>query len=342
MIRHRRRAGRLGLAGVLLVCGCGGAHYGAVQATSAAGVRLASDDRAMSTLPALCLEIASLAGATDDCAPLREEGRAWSRVVGLLEAYSVTLARRAGHDDGSISRGMLAVGPANGAWAGLKTDDAAAANELSKIIRDLQSRPVDADALKQAILAADAPIQKLSAAIDSAVSQRLATIDLAETSVDVVRQRLQETLAYQPASARPKPTPPPAAPAAPAAPAVKRPDKPAPARNDDQDVRPAINALGTQLSRLMDATARQAMANQTAVPGSLAGLAGVQNDLESRRQRFEELRAAVGVFARAHKVLHENVEDIATDALTGKVLDAIATSGPPATEKHAVAAPSKP
>lgn len=329
MTREWRAGKRAGVTAILLAtCSCAGAQLEAAQATGAAGLRVSSDDRVLAGVPALCLEIASLSGANDDCTALREQSRTWTRVIALIEAYSRTLARPTSGDM-ALSADMLVAG---GAWTGLKPDESAAATELANVTRELQSHHPDAAAVRKAIGAADGPIQKLTHALDEAVDQRVATINLAETSIDVVRQRLQETVAALPTVARPKPAAP--APASAAAPGAKHPDKPAPTKPDDQDVRPSIAAIGVQMTALYDATNRQATANQAEVPGSLAGLAAVQNDLESKRERLAVMREGLDVFARAHKFLHDNVDQVESDALLGKVLEVIGKVEVPAPAAH--------
>jgi hypothetical protein len=76
--------------------------------------------------------------------------------------------------------------------------------------------------------------------------------------------------------------------------------------------------------------ARQAVANQAAVPGSFAGLAAVLNDLETKRERFEDLRDTLLVFAKAHHALHEGVDQLDTDALLAKVLGILGEASAPA------------
>ncbi len=326
MIRDWGRCGTPGLMGslLLLLSGCGG-QFEAVQATSAAGQRVAVDEHVLATIPALCLEVASLSGASDDCAGLRDQARGWGYAVGQVDAYARALARQASQGYVPISPEMLPEPPAGGASAGLKPDQQAAAATLGSVTRELLLHRRDDAVLKKAIGDADGPIQLLVAAVRGAVDQRIATIDLAETSIDVVRQRLEETVA----GAAGRPSAPHQAEAAPAA-AAKKPDKAASAREAEFELmRPTLEAVGGQLSALHDTMRRQAVANQATVPGAFAGLAAVQHDLESTRERFVHLRDTLDVFARAHGSLRENVDRIDTDALLEKVLGIISEPGAP-------------
>jgi len=307
----------------LILAGCG-AHFeavqgaDAVQVAGAAAQRLSSEETVLDAVPALCLEVASLSGSIDDCAPLRAQARAWTRVVALVEAYASSLARLAGPPEGAISREMLVSAGGGEAWAGLKPEEAAAASSLAGVARGLLTARRDdpAVALRKAIDDADPLIQALAQAIDRAVDARVADVDLAETSIDVVRQRLQQAVADR------LPTPRPAAVAAPAA--TKRPGKAASAKAEEQDALVAtLLPMNAQLGALSDVIARQALAGQAAVPGALAGLAAVQNDLESTRQRFVRLRDAVDAFARVHRSLHDGMGRGDTDALMASVLKAV-------------------
>ena len=105
MIGHWRRYRTLFLLGSSLIGGCG-ASLPAVQATSAAGQRLSPDDRVLAALPALCLEVASLSGASDDCSRVRDQARAWTYVVAQIEAYAQALSLHASQAE-SISAEML-------------------------------------------------------------------------------------------------------------------------------------------------------------------------------------------------------------------------------------------
>ena len=310
MTRQSGRYRRIGLPCLLLAYGCAGHPIEAVQATGAAGQELSWSNRTLGGIPALCLEIASLSGANDDCAALRDEARAWGRVVALLAAYGRGLSHLGGDHDVTVAAGIT-----GGGWTGLKPDEVVAARALASVTRGLHALGHDTAALRKVIGGADEPLQKLARAIDTMVERQVAAIDLAETSVDVLRQRLQQSVAFSPSPPRVQ------APASPAPTAAKRQDKEAAARAADVElIRPTISAIGAQLTSLQDAMTRQAGASQAAVPGSLAGLAAVQNDLESKRERFEQLRDAVDVFAQAHKTLHDNVDQIDTEALLVKVL----------------------
>ncbi len=156
------------------LAGCAAADLPAVTATGAAGERLRYDDPVLSAAPALCLEVASLSGANDDCAALRPEARAWSRVATLLEAYAAALARAARHH--ARGEGLLSPGVAGGSWTGLKPEDAAAATALANATRVLET---DSDVIKRAITDADAPIQVLAKDLDAILERRVANIDLA-------------------------------------------------------------------------------------------------------------------------------------------------------------------
>jgi len=297
--------------------GCGG-QLGAVQATSAAGHRLGSDEHVLAGLPAVCLEIASLSGATDDCGALRDQARAWTHVVGQIEAYAAALSLHAGHHRGAISAAMVSGGPAAGASTGLTGEQSAAATALAGATRDLLTHRDDA-ALRKAIGDADAPIQLLVKAMQASIDQRIASIDFAETSVDVVGQS-----SGRPAPARAAETS--------TAPTGKKLDKAAATARDAEFelIRPTLEAVGAQLAALREGMARQAVANQAAVPGSFAGLAAVLNDLETKRERFEDLRDTLLVFAKAHHALHEGVDQLDTDALLAKVLGILGEASAPA------------
>jgi hypothetical protein len=295
------------------LAGCAAADLPAVTATGAAGERLRYDDPVLSAAPALCLEVASLSGANDDCAALRPEARAWSRVATLFEAYAAALAHAARHH----ARGeeLLSPGVAGGLWPGLKPEDAAAATALATATRVLET---DSNGLKRAIADADAPIQALAKDLDAILERRISNIDLAETSIDVVRQRLQEVAAAPP----PPVSRPPAHPAAPS-----KPEKGAKADCADLIV-PTVEAIGVRLAGLHDTLNQQSAANQVAVPGSLAGMAAVQNDLESKRGALVRFREGLALFAHAHKALHDNVDELDSDSLVAKVT-VVAEPAPP-------------
>jgi hypothetical protein len=295
------------------LAGCAAADLPAVTATGAAGERLRYDDPVLSAAPALCLEVASLSGANDDCAALRPEARAWSRVATLLEAYAAALARAARHH--ARGEGLLSPGVAGGSWTGLKPEDAAAATALANATRVLET---DSDVIKRAITDADAPIQVLAKDLDAILERRVANIDLAETSIDVVRQRLQEVAA----APAPPVSRPPAHPAAPS-----KPEKGGKADCADIIV-PTVEAIGVRLAALHETLNRQSAANQVGVPGSLAGLAAVQNDLESKRSALVRFREGLSLFARAHKTLHDNVDQLDSGSLVAK-LTSVAEPAPP-------------
>jgi hypothetical protein len=314
MTRRRRSCSPLALSGAFFAafhCAACTTSLPAVSATGASGRSLQSDTKALDAIPALCLEIAALSGANEDCAGRRDEARFWTAVVVLLETYGSALSA-AGR--GAPDRALLPAGVGQLAWRGVAKEDAAAAGALAEVTKSLETEDRDASAVRRAVDGADKPLQQLAKSLDALVGKNVADIDLAEASVDVVRQRLQEVAgAPPPPASRPQ--------AQTASGATAKADKGArPAKTDCVDVIvPTVEAIGARLSALYDAMNRQTGANQVVVPGSLAGLAAVQADLEGKRAAFERLRTGLGVFARAHGVLAANLDELSASGLIVKV-----------------------
>jgi hypothetical protein len=212
----------------------------------------------------------------------------------------------------------------DGAAVGLKPDQQAAVTALASVTRDLvMHRSDDGTSLRKALGDADAPLQLLVRGADAAVDEEVAKIDFAQSSVDVIRQRLQETTGVD-ASRRAPPRPA----DAPTTPPAKA-DKAAAARDAAFElIRPTLEAVGAQLSALHDTIRRQAVANQSTIPGAFAALAVIQNDLESKRERLVRLRGGLDVFAKAHAVLHQ-ADRVEAEEVLAKVLS-ILMDAPPA------------
>jgi hypothetical protein len=314
----------------LAACG-GGSHLEAVQVTSAVGDRLAAHENALDSVPATCLEVATLSGASDDCADLRARARSWGRVVGLIEAYARGL--RGSPPTRGGERSLLAALPldtAGDVWPGLSPAQAQAAKTLSGAVRAMLVQAPGEDGLRATIASSDAAIQEIARGIDEVVAHELDRIELARTSIDVVRDRLQQLATM----ARPAPRPAATAPA-PGAPADGRPpDKPSAAHPPDRasasvaaelaPMREGIASLQDRLDAALEGRAgERATERQVSVPGSLAELGLLQNDLESKRVGLERVREAADAFARAHKALHDNLGRLGDDGSVAEVVRAL-------------------
>jgi hypothetical protein len=313
------------LGGVLALVGCaGGGHLEAVQVTGAVGARLSAQETALGSLPATCLEVATLSGSNEDCTELRARARSWERVVALVDAYALGLRRgeRAGV-------GALPVDTAGDAWPGLSSAQAQAVKTLSSALQTMLAGPQSEGELRSTIDSCDAAVQELARGIDEAVAKELDRLELARTSIDVVRERLQELATAVPPAPHAG-----AAARAPSAPAdAHAPDKTSAlvAAELSSGLAPVRESVATLQQRLDEALAARATERQLAVPGSLAELGLMQNDLESKRARLERLRDAADAFARAHKALHDNLGRLEPDAILTEVVHAVSSPPAPAT-----------
>jgi hypothetical protein len=316
------------LAGVLALAACG-SHLDAVQVTSAVGDRLEAHETALGSLPATCLEVATLSGANEDCADLRAQARSWGRVVALVEAYARGLrtSAPASGNEGSLAA-ALAVDAGGDAWPGLSPAQAQAAKTLSGAVRTMLLQPPSESDLRSTIVSSDAAVQEIARGIDEVVAHELERIELARTAIDVVRDRLQQlaTMA-RPAS---RPGAPPRPPGTPAD--ARPPDKTsASVAAELAPVREGIATLQDRLDEALEGrAAERATERQVVVPGSLAELGLLQNDLESKRAALERLRDAADAFARAHKTLHDDLDRLGPDAILAEVVRAISQPAPSA------------
>lgn len=328
------------LPGVFALAGCGGTHLEAVQVTGAVGERLSAHETALGSLPASCLEVATLSGASEDCTDLRARARSWGRVVTLVEAYGRGL--RAPDRARSLAT-ALPVGAGGDAWQGLSPAQAQAAKTLSSAVRAMVLGAVDEGDLRSTIASSDAAVQEIARGIDEVAAHELERLDLARTAIDVVRDRLQQLATMGRPASRP------GAPATSARP----PGTPADAHPPDKTsalvaaelapLREAVASLQDRLDEALEGRdSEQATERQVIVPGSLAELGLLQNDLESKRAGLERFRDATDAFARAHKALHDNLDRIAPDAVLAEVVKAISQPAPsasPAPPRSAIPEP---
>jgi hypothetical protein len=309
------------LGGVLALAGCSGGHLEAVQVTGAVGARLSAHETALGSLPATCLEVATLSGSNEDCTELRARARSWGRVVALVDAYALGLRR--GERSGV---GALPVDAAGDAWPGLSAAQAQAVKTLSNAVQTMAVRAQSDGDLQSTITGCDAAVQEIARGIDEAVAHELDRLELARTSIDVVRDRLQQLATTAPPAPR-------------SGGAARAPSTPADAHAPDKTsalvaaelttgLAPVRESVATLQERLDEALAARATERQLAVPGSLAELGLMQNDLESKRAHLERLRDATDAFARAHKALRDNLGRLEPDAILTEVVHAI--SQPPA------------
>jgi hypothetical protein len=269
-------------------------------------------------MSATCLEVAALSGSNEECTDLRARARSWARVVALVDAYARGLRSAASNHAEGLLTGALPVDAAGDLWPGLSPAQAQAAKGIASALEAmLVGRPSESD-LRSTIETSDAAVQELARGIDEMIAHELERLDLARTSIGVVRDRLaQFGAAAPPGARRPAPAHAPAPPAD-----AHPPDKTA--ALVAAEVAPVREALAALQDRLDEALSERATERQVAVPGSLAELGLMQNDLESKRARLERLRDAADVFARAHKTLHDNLARLGSDALLAEVVRAIA------------------
>ena len=95
-------------------------------------------------------------------------------------------------------------------------------------------------------------------------------------------------------------------------------------------VAPVREAMAALRDRLDETLTERTTDRQVAVPGALAELGLMQNDLESKRARLERLRDAADAFARAHKALRDTLERLEPDAVLAEVVRAASRQPPPA------------
>jgi len=221
------------------------------------------------------------------------------------------------------------VDTAGDTWPGLSPAQTQSVKTLSSAVQTMLVRAQGESELRSTIAASDAAVQDLTRGIEDVVGRELDRIDLARTSIDVVRERLQQAATMAP----PAPRPGPSARAAPApAPDAHPTDKTAAlvATQLATELAPVREALASLRDRLDDTLAERSMDRQGAVPGALAELGLMQNDLESKRARLERLRDAADAFARAHKALRDNLDRLEPDALLAEVVWAASQQPPPA------------
>jgi hypothetical protein len=192
---------------------------------------------------------------------------------------------------------------------------------LSNALQTMLARAQSESDLQSTIESCDAAVQELARGIDEAVAKELGRLDLARTSIDVVRERLQELATTAPPPPRPGAAARAPSPAADAHP----PDKTSAlvAAELTTGLAPVRESVATLQQRLDEALAARATERQLAVPGSLAELGMMQNDLESKRARLERLRDAADAFARAHKALHDSLGRLEPDAVLTEVVHAV-------------------
>jgi hypothetical protein len=326
---------------VLAITGCG-SHLEAVQVTSAVGDRLSAHETALDSLPATCLEVATLSGASEDCTDLRARARSWGRVVALVEAYARGLrsSSPASGSEGSLAAALQM--DAADVWPGLSPAQAQAAKTLSGAVRAMLLQAPSESELRSTIASTDAAVQEIARGIDEVVAHELDHLDLARTSIDVVRDRLQQLATMGRPASPGAPARAPSAPAdahppdkTPAGAPARAPGAPADAHPPDKTcasvaaVREDVAALQDRLDQALDGRATdRAKERQVLVPGSLAELGLLQNDLESKRVGLERLRDAANAFARAHKALHDNLDRLGPDATLAEVVRAISQPPP--------------
>ena len=316
------------LGGVLALAGCA-EHLEAVQMTGDVGARLSAQESALGSLSATCLEVATLSGSNEDCVDLRARARSWGRAVTLVDAYARGLRAAATNRGEAAVLASVPVDTTGDAWPGFSPAQAQAVKTLSSTVRAMLVRAQGESELRGTIAGCDAAVQEVARGLDQVVGHELDRIDLARTSIDVVRERLQQLATAAPPAPRPgastRAAPAPAADVHPA-------DKTAAlvAAQLATELAPVREALTALQGRLDDALAERSMERQGAAPGALAELGLMQNDLESKRARLERLRDAADAFARAHKALRDNVDRLEPDALVAEVLKAASQAPPPA------------
>jgi hypothetical protein len=316
------------LGGILALAGCGG-HLEAVQVTGDVGARLSAHETALGSLSATCLEVATLSGSNEECTDLRARARSWARAVTLVDAYARGLRASAMSHGEAPLLGSLPVDTAGDAWPGLSPAQAQAVKTLSGAVQTMLVRAQSESDLRSTIAASDAAVQEIARGLDEVVGHELGRIDLARTSIDVVRDRLQQLATTAPPAPRPvAPAHAPPAPAADTHPA----DKTAAlvATQLATELAPVREAMAALRDRLEETLTAGTMDRQVAVPGALAELGLMQNDLESKRARLERLRDAADAFARAHKALHDSLERLEPDAILTEVVRAASQQPPPA------------
>jgi hypothetical protein len=319
------------LGAVFALVGCGGAHLDAVQVAGAVGARLSGHETALASLPATCLEVATLSGSNEECTDLRGQARSWGRVVALLDAYAHDLRRNEGP-----ALGALPVDTAGDEWPGLSPAQAQAAKALSNTVQAMLSRGQSQSDLQSTIASSDGAVQELARGIDEAVAHELGRLELARTSIDVVRQRLQELATTAPPS--PRPGAPPPASSAPADARASDKTSALVAAELSHGLAPVRDSVATLQARLDESLSARATERQLAVPGSLAELGLMQDDLESKRARLERLRDATDAFARAHKALHDDLGRLEPEAILIEVVHAISQPQAPAPSSSAIPA----
>lgn len=315
------------LGGILALAGCGG-HLEAVQVAGDVGARLSAHETALGLLSATCLEVATLSGSNEECTDLRARARSWGRAVTLVDAYARGLRAAAMNRGEGPLLGTVPADTAGEAWPGLSPAQAQAVKTLSNSVQTMLVRPPSESDLRSLIAGSDAAVQEIARGLDEVVGHELGRIDLARTSIDVVRDRLQQAATTAPPAPRPG-----ASPRAPSAPATDaHPDKTAVlvAAQLATELAPVREAMAALRDRLDETLTEGTTERQLAVPGALAELGLMQNDLESKRARLERLRDAADAFARAHKALRDNLERLEPDALLTEVVRAASQQPPPA------------
>jgi hypothetical protein len=316
------------LGGILALAGCGG-HLEAVQVTGDVGARLSGHETALGSLSATCLEVATLSGSNEECADLRARARSWGRAVALVDAYARGLRAAAMSRGEGPLLGSVAVDTAGDAWPGLSPAQTQAVKTLSSAVQTMLVRAQSESDLRSVIAGSDAAVQEIARGIDEVVGHELGRIDLARTSIDVVRDRLQQLATTAPPAPRPGASArAPSAPAADAHPAEKT--AALVAAQLATELAPLHEAMATLRDRLDETLTERTMDRQVAVPGALAELGLMQNDLESKRARLERLRDAADAFARAHKALRDSLERLEPDAILTEVVRAASQQPPPA------------
>ena len=312
------------LAGLLVLPACS-SHLDAVRVVGAVGETLSAQEPVLGSIPATCLEVATLSGASDECADLRAQARSWERVVGLVDAYARGLRSATGERTGGAVLGVALADVDGEPWVGLSPGQVEAARTVAGAVRAMLLRAPTEDELRATIQSSDGAIQELSRGLTILIGHELERIELARTSVDVIREHLQQLATAAP-PARRSPTPPAPAPVVEGRPHDKT---SAAVAAELEPVRHALAALQERLDgALAERTADRVVDRQASVPGALAELGVLQNDLESKRGRLARLRDDAALLARAHKALRDNLGRAEPDAVLSAVLRGISQSAP--------------